>query len=61
MGDRRAAAPPRGRPSAPQPTIAAPTEDLTVMYGHVRRDLRRIAVLAVVLFAVIYASQYVTP
>jgi hypothetical protein len=32
---------------------------LSTQYGHVRRDLVRIAVLAVLIFALIYGSQFV--
>jgi hypothetical protein len=34
-------------------------ENLEVMYAHVRRDLRRILVLAIIMFALIIISPYV--
>jgi hypothetical protein len=45
------------RPAAVATPAAAPPP--AESYQYVRRDLRRIAVIAVILFAVIFASQFV--
>jgi hypothetical protein len=47
----------RGGPQASGAAVAA-DDNLDVTYAHVRRDLRRIFLMAIVLFAFIYASQY---
>lgn len=70
--DQKSAAPPavvrrpRPRPGATSAATAAQSvraiaesEDLDTTYAHVRRDLIRIAVLGVLLFAAIYGSQFV--
>lgn len=43
----------------PQAKPAASTADLTETYGYVRRDLMRIAVLGMVMFAIIFASPFI--
>ncbi len=60
----RPQAQPRSRPvgvpaTAPQVAGGGAGEDLATMYVHVRRDLKRIAIIALILFAAIVASQYV--
>ncbi len=54
---------PRPRPTAaasagPEAVPTASGDDLQARYSYVRRDLVRIAVTAIVLFAAILASQY---
>ena len=52
-------APRSGMSSAAPPAVARVDENLDVTYAHVRRDLRRIFVLAILLLAGIYGSQFV--
>ena len=40
-----------------EPVLAS--DEVATIYGHVRRDLMRIAVLAVALFAVIVAARFI--
>ena len=40
-------------------SVAAIDENLSTTYGHVARDLRRILVLAIVMFGLIYGSTLV--
>lgn len=47
-----------GAATAASPAVLHADEDLDATYAHVRRDLRRIAFLALLLFAGIFGSQY---
>lgn len=44
--------------SGPATSVADYEADLSERYGHVRRDLLRIVVIGVALFAVIFAAKY---
>jgi hypothetical protein len=64
-----AVAPPAGRPTTirtraaatEQIEASASVEELSAHYDYIRRDLIRIAVFAVVIFAGIFAARYVLP
>lgn len=57
-GEAKAEAPtPSRAPVAPGGGVGS--EDLGVTYAHVRRDLTRILVLAVVMFGIIFVSPYI--
>lgn len=47
-----------GSATAASPAVLHADEDLDQTYAHVRRDLRRIFLLALLLFAGIFGSQY---
>lgn len=54
-GPSRASAP--RRPSAPQPVAAGGNAELSVQYGHVGRDLRRILIFGALMFAFIFGAR----
>ena len=55
----------RSRPESSAESVeqaeAVMSADLNKQYAHVRRDLIRIAVLAVVVFGLIFASRFMIP
>jgi hypothetical protein len=56
---RQGASAPRGGAAAvAAPSMSWADENLGETYAHVRRDLRRIILLAILLLAGIYGSQY---
>jgi hypothetical protein len=54
--DSRQSAPESTTSSSPQSQVSMAEEELAETYGYVRRDLMRIAILAVILFAIIIVS-----
>ncbi|MFQ5460465.1 MAG: hypothetical protein ACE5EL_06690 [Anaerolineae bacterium] len=58
-GRRHSRAPEKSR-KAPRAAATVAPEDLGVRYAHVKRDLIRIAVLAAIMFGLIYATTLVS-